>query len=166
MRFTGKWPSKGQTALDRNKERQVALDFLRNRGTAKLPQAPRDIIVQSGSRGVLLTWNLPQVFFDIIGWRVYKNDENTLFHELRDRGNRQLFVECTSGTTPPTTNFFVSSINALGRESRKVQAQGKATAETGAPSIPSTPPEYTKTASGGSDRSNYYGRINNSKLTF
>ena|SRR5579859_8134655 len=142
MRFTGRWPTKDKP-VDMTRERQSTLDFLRTRGTAKRPDPPRDLIAQSGPRGVLLTWNNPQVYFDIVGWRVYKSDESTLYTEIRDRGNRQCFVESTAATTSPTANFFVSSLNALGLESQKIQIQKAALNESGAPAMPGAPSGFT-----------------------
>ena len=155
MRFIGQWPGQG-VPVNITTERQKALDALRSRGTLKLPQAPRDIIAQKASRGVFLTWGLPQVYFDIVGWRIYRGDENTLFTEIRDRGNRQCFVEATASATSPVTNFFVSSINQLGRESQKVQVQQAAANESNVPANPPTPPGYTNYSV---DRSSGTGRI-------
>lgn len=142
-------------------ERQVARsnakDSVLTRGTSRVPSPPRELICQGSSRGILLTWALPAGFSDDIQrWRVYKDDENTLYHEISDRGTRQVLVDATSGTTPPTVNLFVSSMNALGVESVKVQTQGKATAETGAPAIPGVPPGYNQ-GSGSDKNSNYVG---------
>lgn len=142
MRFTGKWPSKA-LPVDMAKERQSTMDFIRNRGTAKRPDPPRDVIAQSSSRGVLLSWNNPQIFFDVIGWRIYKGDENTLYAENRDRGSRQCFVECTAGTASPMNNFFISSINQLGKESQKIQVQQAALNESGAPATASSPSGFS-----------------------
>lgn len=158
MRFIGRWPSKDKP-VDMTKERQSALDFLRTRGTHRIPDPPRDLIAQSGPRGVLLTWNNPQVFFDIVGWRVYKTDENTLYTEIRDRGNRQCFVESTAATTSPTSNFFVSSMNALGVESQKIQIQKAALNEAGAPGMPGSPAGFS-TYSG--DSSSTPGKVSGS----
>lgn len=146
MRFSGQWPGQG-VPIDMNQQKQATMDFVRQRGTARKPQAPRDLIAQPGPRGVLLTWNLPVQFFDIVGWRIYKSDENTLYTETRDRGNRQCFVESTAATTSPVTNFFVSSINQLGVESVKIQTQKAALNESGAPSMPGSPPGYTSYSS-------------------
>jgi hypothetical protein len=96
---------------------------------------------------------------EIQRWRVYKDDENTLYAEVNDRGTRQHFIESTSGSTPPVTNIFVSSLNSLGIESQKVQAQGQAATEAGAPTMPSVPPGYTSGGAGGGDRTGNY-RIN------
>lgn len=147
----------GMSTQERQNARAQAADVTRTRGTAQVPQPPRDIICQPGPRGMLVTWNLPAGFNnDIQRWRVYKDDENTLYADINDRGTRQCFVEATSGATPPTVNVFISSVNNLGVESAKVQAQGKASTEAGAPSMPSVPPGYTATISGGGDRSTNY----------
>lgn len=157
MRFPGKWPTTGDTPGDRQAARVAATDQLRIRGTPKRPDAPTDLIAQSASRGVLLSWGQPVINTDIVGWRIYKGDENTMYTEIRDRGNRQCFVEATAGSSPPTNNFFVSSINAFGKESRKVQIQAKASTENGAPSVPGAPPGFTSGA--GADTSNHQGKI-------
>lgn len=142
--------TKIQTPDERWQTRQQVTDFVRQRGTEKPPAPPRDIIPQSSSRGVFLVWALPPgQNQDIAGWRIYKDDENTLLDKIPDRGTRKYFVPASSGSTPPTINIFVSSVNSLGVESAKVQVQAKATAETGAPSIPSVPTGYTQ--GGGSD---------------
>jgi hypothetical protein len=65
---------------------------------------------------------------------------------------RQYFVEMTSGATPPVTPVFISSVNALGIESQKVQINAKASTEAGAPTMPSAPPGYTSESSGGADQ--------------
>lgn len=159
MRFTGRWPMRGMTVAENIKERQQTMDFLRDRGTARKPQKPRDLIAQSGPRGVLLTWNLPPVYWDIVGWRVYKNDESTLYHEIRDRGTRQMFVESTAATTSPMTNFFVSALNGLAKESKKIQVIKAALNEPGAPVMPGVPPGYNQGGSGGGNTGGGHGRF-------
>jgi hypothetical protein len=134
------------TTEQRQVARAQAGDMVRTRGTARVPRPPRDVILQAGPRGVLLSWTLPDDGGqDVRGWRVYKGDESTLYCEIKDRGTRQHFVEATAGTTPPQNNLFVSAFNALGVESAKVQVQGAATSETGAPTMPSSPPDYGNT---------------------
>lgn len=129
-----------------NEEKQIAraqaADMTRTRSTAQMPQPPRNLILQPGPRGILLSWDLPAGFnTDIQRWRIYKDNEFNLYAEVADRGIRQYFVETTAGSTPPVTNIFVSSMNPLGYESPKVQAQGQAAVEAGAPALPpSTPP--------------------------
>lgn len=131
-----------------NAQRQVAqaqmVDTLRTRGTGNKPLPPRDLYVQAGSRGILLNWRIPaKANIDIAGYRIYKDNENSLFAEVRDPNTTQHYIEATAGSSPPATNLFVSAINQLGQESNKVQIQGTASAESGAPVVPSTPPTYT-----------------------
>lgn len=134
--------------------RSQAADDTRTRGTAQKPQPPRNIVCQNGPRGIFVTWNLPTGFStDIQRWRVYKDDENTLFQEINDRGTRQCFIETTAGVTPPVVNVFVSSVNALGVESQLVQVQGTAAVEAGAPPMPNVPPGYNQGGAGGGNRS-------------
>ncbi len=129
-----------------NEEKQIAraqaADMTRTRATAQIPSPPRNLILQAGPRGILVSWSLPAGFnTDIFRWRVYKDDENNLYADIADRGIRQCFVETSAGSSPPVTNIFVSSINSLGYESQKVQAQGQSAVEAGAPVLPpSTPP--------------------------
>lgn len=149
MKYLGNlYAPRTQQAADRVK----SADYLRVRGTNKQPAAPVNLQAQPGPRGIFLTWTLPALSTDIAGWRVYKGDENTLYHSTQDRGTRQVFVESTAGDAPPTINLFVSSINNLGVESLKVQTQGAAATETGAPVMPGVPPGYNQTAGGGGNR--------------
>lgn len=155
------------TTEERQVARATASDMVRTRGTAKIPFPPREIFAQSGPRGVLLSWSLPaEPSDDIFGWRIYKDDESTLMIELHDRGSKQHFVECTSGSTPPVTNFFISSINAFGAESRKIQVQGTASVESGAPSFPSSPPGYSQGGASGGTGGGTGGRTRGGDLPF
>lgn len=144
MRYPGQWPARG-VPVNQPIDRQRTLDAIRVRGTARIPDPPRDVIAQSSSRGVLLTWNTPQINKDIVRWRIYKGDENTLYADQGDRGTRQCFVECTAATVSPTNNFFISSVNALGIESQKVQVQKAAENESGAPATASASTSQTGT---------------------
>ena len=159
MRFPGKWPTKGMAPVDIISERFKAADIVRVRGTPKTPQPPRDIVAQAAPRGIFLTWNLPAVYYDIAGWRIYKNDEKTLYGEIHDRGTRQEFVETTAGSPSVITNCFVSSINVYGKESVKVQVQGAAATEAGAPAMPNTPPSFNNGWAGGGNTSSGAGRF-------
>ncbi|MBV9179878.1 MAG: hypothetical protein JO356_01085 [Acidobacteria bacterium] len=131
------------TPNERIQARRDAQDTTITRGTDRKPDPPRDVIATAAPRGVLLNWRPPFYATDLAGYRVYKDSETSLFAEIRDPLATQHFVDCTAGTTPPTTNFFISSVSKIGRESQKVMIQGSATAETGAPAMPVTPPTYT-----------------------
>lgn len=157
MRFPGTWPGQGQP-VNMQTERQKTADFIRTRGTSRIPQSPRDLIAQSGPRGVLLTWNNPNQYTDISGWRVYRGDENTLYTEIHDRGNRQCFVESTAATTSPVSNFFVSSLNAQGIESPKIQIQKAASNESGAPAMPGSPPGFSSYSNSTTSGTGKYAR--------
>lgn len=135
----------GMSTAQKQNARAQADDMTKVRGTARIPGQPRDVFAQSGPRGVLLNWRLPAgLSSDVAGFRIYKDDETKLFAEIKDPTTTQHFVEVTAGSSPPTTNFFVSSINGLGIESKPVMIQSSATVEAGAPSMPVTPPTYTK----------------------
>lgn len=162
MRFPylGAYPKTPDQALQ---VRLQVTDFVRQRGVNVRPAPPRDIIKQSGPRGIFIVWALPAGDTSAIaGWRIYRGDENTLLDKIPDRGTRNYLVPTTAGSTPPTTNMFVSAVNALGIESVKVQAQGVASVEAGAPSLPSAPPGYS--AGNGSDISNNIGTTTRSTI--
>jgi hypothetical protein len=143
----------GSDYLSRVIEKQKAANHIRARGAPGKPDPPRDLQIQPASRSVLLSWKLP-IFHDrIAGWRVYQGTESNLVAQIRDKGTRQVVIPVNAGTTPPVANFFVSAISTLGRESAKLSGQGSALAETGAPSVPTIPPGYTKEAAGGGNRS-------------
>ena len=162
MRYIGQLYGQAKTPGERQTLRAQVTDMVRVRGTVQIPPPPREVTIQSAPRGLLVTWSEPDPRNPgtkfINGWRVYKGDEKTLYDQIRDRGNRQKFVETTAGTTPPVTAIYVSSVNALGAESQTVQALGSAIAETGAPTMPSSPPEYTSTYSGGGDKTSGTGK--------
>lgn len=154
--YFGKSPQNPDEAFLR---RQVATDWIRQRGTSHIPDPPRGLIAQSAPRGVLVTWGLPAGdSSDISGWRVYSPDQLTPIGSVAGRGNRSFTVPATAGATPPTINIFVSSVNQLGNESGKVLVTGKASVEAGAPTQPGPPPGYT--AGPGSDTSSGLGSIN------
>lgn len=147
-----------QDANEKFRLRMMATDFIRTRGTEQQPNPPRDLIAQAAPRGILVTWGLPPGdASDISGWRIYSPDESTLVGALGNRGTRTYTVPATSGSTPPSTNIFVSSVNSIGAESAKVLVAGKAATEAGAPSQPTVPPGFNSGT--GSDTSSSIGNI-------
>jgi hypothetical protein len=147
-----------KNAAEKFQLRSQATDFIRQRGTSQPPNPPRDPIGQSAPRGVFVTWGLPPGdSSQITGWRVYSPDENSLVGSISDRGTRQFTVPATAGSSPPIINIFITAVNALGLESSPIQVQGKATAESGAPSQPATPPGFSSGT--GSDTSRVTGSI-------
>lgn len=140
----------GMKPKERIVAKQKARDMVLTRGTGRVPLPPRDVQVQSGPRGLLVSWKLPAGYWqDISGWRVYKDTESTLYEAINDVATRQCFIETTAASTSPTANVFISSVSQFGKESAKAQAQGAAENEASAPAMPSSPPEYTSTYSGG-----------------
>lgn len=152
MRFLGNW----YAAPDQKHSVRVqAAERMLVRGTSRTPLSPKDVFLTSGPRGILVNWRpAPGHTEDVAGWRVYKDNESSLFAEIRDPKTTQHFVEATASATPPVTNIFVSALNKLNQESPRVQAQGAALTEAGAPAMPSTPPTYSNkfTSGAGSGR--------------
>jgi len=130
---------------------RVANDY-RSRGGPRLPQSPRDVVVQSAAGGVLVTWKLPNKHTNIAGWRVYVNTESNLAAQIRDKGTRQLFIPLGSDVTAPVVNVMVSAFTTLGRESTKVVQQGSPAAQSGATTVPTAPPGYDLELAGGKNR--------------
>lgn len=149
----------GMNSQQRQVARSQASDMTIARGTGKLPLPPRDVFIQSGPRGILVNW-IPAAGFtdDIAGWRVYKDNESSLFCQIKDPNTTQFYIETTAGSTPPVANVFVSSINKLGAESALIQAQGAALTEAGAPTMPGTPPGYTTPYTGGNRTGGHGGQ--------
>lgn len=120
-------------------DQAAAASFARLNGVVTTPGQPRNPQAQSGSRGFLLTWDLPPNFKDVVGFKIYKDTEGSLLDTIADPNARQYFVPSSSGSAPPVTNAFITAYNAKGAESNPVQAQGSAAVEAGAPPDPSPP---------------------------
>lgn len=120
-------------------DQQSAIAFARQNGVTARPQPPRNLQPQSGSRKVLVTWDAPIVADGIVGYKIYTNNEGSLLDTLYDPNVRQYSAPASAGSSPPTKNIFISSFSK-NSESVKVQIQGKASVEAGAPADPSVPP--------------------------
>jgi hypothetical protein len=138
--------------LGRALEKQKARDQIRTRGTLSIPDAPRDVQVQSADGGILVTWKLPEIHSPIAGWRIYLNTESNLAVQLRDKGTRQAFVPLSSGASPISVNVMVSAMSELGRESAKVIKSAAPLAQALTTTVPTAPPGYLSEGSGGKDR--------------
>jgi hypothetical protein len=134
-------------------EKQNVANSTRTRGTASLPEAPRDVQVQPAAGGALVTWKLPVNHDNVAGWRVYLNTESNLAVQIRDKGTRQVFIPLSSGATPPAANIMVSSFTTLGRESGKVIKPAVPLAQATTTMVPTAPPGFTEEAAGGANRS-------------
>lgn len=132
-----KYPINAQTS--QYLDPAAAQSFIRQNGITGRPQPPRNLQAQSGSRKVLVTWDAPVVADGIVGYKIYTDNEGSLLDTLNDPNVRQYSVPASAGAVPPTKNIFISSFSKK-NESVKVQIQGKATAEAGAPIDPAVPP--------------------------
>lgn len=113
-----------------------------------IPDPPRNLQAQSGSRKVLVTWDAPVNTSGIIGYKIYTTNEGQLLDTIRDPSVRQYNVPASSGTTPPVMNMFISSFTNR-NESTQVQIKGSASAETGAPTDPAPPTNSGASGTGG-----------------
>jgi len=131
-------------------DQAAATEWFRVNGDNRMPNPPRNLQAQSGSRKVLVTWDAPDNKTGIIGYRIYKDTEGQLLDTINDANVRQYSIPASSGATPPVINVFVSSFSKQ-RESQRVQAQGSASVEAGAPVDPPPPTNSAATGTTGRD---------------
>lgn len=125
---------------ERRAKRQTE-ELMRLRGDNRKPDPPRDLIAQPGSRSALVTWKPPVEIGKVGSYRIYTPRENDLFDTKRDPLTTSVTIPLSSGASPSSQNVFVSCVSPGGMESNKVQVIVVATAEAGAPSVPTVPPE-------------------------
>lgn len=106
------------------------------------PRPPVSLVAQVGTSNVVLTWNAPQDLSNILGFNVYKDNENNRVLNINDPNTRQAIMPMPASPT----SFFVSAYNAL-RESIKVQVI--APASSGGGSLPSSPSGWSNDPTGG-----------------
>lgn len=82
------------------------------------PMSPRQVRATSGSLEALITWNAPEDTRGIVGFRIYKDDENGLVEEIRDPARRQTKVKLPGGSGKAMV--YVSAFTTLNRESPKI----------------------------------------------
>lgn len=140
-------PGWGATLEQKTLLRKQAEDSVRVRGTGLTPDPPRDVQAQSGNSKVQLTWKRPET--PISAYRVYRDNEHTLVMAVQDAGTLFAEVPSNSGATPSTTSFFVSSVNAFGNESVKVQVISKAKVDATSPTDPAPPADFVSGGAGG-----------------
>lgn len=95
-------------------------DLLIARGSGKLPSPPRGVRSEASSHKVSIDWEPASIRTEVKGWRLYQGDESTLIMQIADKETMHAEVYVPSAGV---YNFFVSSINSLGKESPKVQTQ-------------------------------------------
>lgn len=89
----------------------------------KTPSAPRALTATPGSLKVTVAWEAPSVDDGATAWRVYRDTESNLVAEIKDRTQLQYDF---SVEDVKKHNFFVSSVNAGKKESKKVLIQSAA----------------------------------------
>lgn len=100
-------------------ERQQNSDIVKAKGTGKKPSPPRELSCVAINSAVNLTWKPPQSASDIVRWRVYRYDENTMVQDISDVGTLKATVDLSDAPSASAL-LFVSSVNAAGVESVKV----------------------------------------------
>jgi hypothetical protein len=119
-------------------QRRDISDRILTRGTGRRPDPPRDVFFQSGSRGGLITWKLPVVNWDVAGYRIYKDTENNLYEEIKDRGRRQEYIELSAAASSPlvitaiarASNVVTVTVNNSYRQGDSIVVAGVTSATT------------------------------------
>jgi hypothetical protein len=144
-------------------QRRDLSDKILTRGTARRPKPPRGLIFQAGSRGGSLIWSLPSLNEDIAGYRIYKETENNLYEEIKDRGRRQEYIELSAAAVNPiaitaisrTGNVVTVTANQSYRQGDSVviaSVTGAATAFNGTFTVTSaTSTSFTYAQTGGNE---------------
>lgn len=111
------WPRTKDSATQRAQDS----DALRVRGTSQLPPAPTFLRLAKSGTKLTADWDAP-IFqkSPITGWRVYLDTEINLVQAIKDAGCTHAEITITANTNH---NVFVSSVNALGKESALVNKQ-------------------------------------------
>lgn len=139
MRFAGAPNLLALSAEERIQALRVAANAVASLGTEVAPEPPRNIIAQPGSRKAVVTWLQPQRSADVTGYRIYKDNEGSIVATVESGDALRYEVPLSSGSTAPVTNIFISSVNAGGKESARIQVQCAAIVEVAAPSDPAPP---------------------------
>lgn len=113
------WPR--TQGVQRDARRQG--DLMVRRGITLLPPPPRNVRVNSGAGYITALWHAPQDVRNVQSWRVYLDTESKLIDTISDTARTSTQVSLSDHAVH---NVHVSSVNPLGKESRKVRAQGAA----------------------------------------
>ena len=113
------WPK--TQAVNRSARQQG--DIISKRGSTVLPAAPRNVRVNSSTGYITIVWDAPQDPQNVQGWRVYLDNENNLIDSIGDVAHRSTQVSLSDHAQH---GVYVSSVNPMGKESRKIRAQGAA----------------------------------------
>jgi hypothetical protein len=111
------WPR----TVDSLQNAQRNADLAKLRGSGNPPAAPKELLLTPGNLKVTVSWTLPSEMGDIAGWRVYLDTERNRVAEVQNASATSVDVTLSD---IDTHNFFLCSVNALGRESKKLYKQG------------------------------------------
>jgi hypothetical protein len=122
------------------------------------PGLTRSLRAQSGSLEASVFWNLPADPRGVASFRIYKDNDQNFFQEIKDPNCRQFLVKLPANTK---SRVYVSAVSSLGREGPKgegIQVQsntdsyvtsGTGGATGGTPSNSPPPPEWPDEPTGG-----------------
>ena len=113
------WPK----TRDVNRDSRRQGDLMSKRGITVLPPAPRNVRVNAGTGYITVVWDTPQDLRNVQSWRIYLDTENNLVDTIGDTARTSTQVNLSDHAKH---NVYVSSVNPMGKESRKVNAQGAA----------------------------------------
>lgn len=111
------WPPTRETET----ARAQTADSLRVRGTGYLPPSPNGLRLAKSGTVITANWDVPVVQKSpIVGWRIYLDTESNQVQSIRDANCTQAQITIVAGSKH---NVFISSVNALGKESALVSSQ-------------------------------------------
>jgi hypothetical protein len=112
------WPIGPKTESERNRWQS----FRSVQGPTKIPSRPRSAIAIAATNRVTLSWDRPKKFAQFIAkYRIYKGTESNLVLEVVDPNRFTADIPVTEAT--PST-YFITAVNALGKESSPVTVRG------------------------------------------
>ena len=113
------WPK----TVEVNREARRQGDLISKRGVTVLPPAPRNVTVNSGTGYITVMWDAAQNAQGVTSWRIYLDHENNLVDTIGDTARTSKQISLSDHAKH---NVYVSAVNPLGKESRKVLVQGAA----------------------------------------
>ena len=113
------WPK----TQDVNRESRRQGDIMTRRGVTVLPPPPRNVRVNSGTGYITVMWDAPVQPQGVASWRIYLDTESNLVDTIGDTSRTSTQISLSDHAQH---GVYVSSVNPLGKESRKIRTQGAA----------------------------------------
>jgi len=113
------WPKTPEV----NRESRRQGDIMAKRGVTVLPSPPRNLRVKSGTGYITVAWDAPVQLQGVASWRIYLDTESNLVETIGDIARTSAQISLSDHATH---NVYVSSVNPMGKESRKILVQGAA----------------------------------------